>query len=231
MIDQTFPSARVGTDVDGAKYFKGSGTSQAAAVVSGAAALLMSDPTLAKAVFDGGHNPAGVVKALLAHSTSTLQAPARNMQPLDKKLGLLDLGHVHNTLAQVMQGHWTQFAQDSLVLPHASGTRGGLKLANARGSFIVSYTDDDGVQHLLDDERTVTNLTWRGFVSAATGWSVTGGTGQAWTDEVMDGTSWTGGDWLGRTWRSSAWTGRTWRESVWDGRTWRDGAWRLSSDG
>ena len=234
MIDQTFPSPRVGTDVAGAKYFKGSGTSQAAAVVSGAAALLMSDPSFTKTIFDGRHNPAGVVKALLAHSTIKLQAPARNMRPLDKSLGLLDLGRAHNTLAHVLTGQWTQSAQDSLVLPHSSnGSRGGLLLANTRGTFIVSYTDETG-EHYLNDEHTVSGLKWRGFVSDTTGWSVsgvTGPTGPAWTNEVMDGHNWIGGDWLGRTWRASAWSGRTWRESIWSGRTWRDGAWRLSSDG
>ena len=225
MIDQNFPSARVGNSSVGAKYFKGSGTSQAAAVVSGAAALMMSDPYLRKPMFDGLHNPAGIVKALLAHSSTTLQAPARNMQPLDKSLRLLDLGGARHTLSQVLKGKWVQSAYDAVYLPHKqNGIRSGLLLANARGSYIVSYTDETG-EHFLNDEVTVTGDKWRGVVGFW-GWS----TVKAWTNEITDGTTYSG-DWLGRTWRSSGWTGRTWRESIWSGRTWRDGAWRLSSGG
>jgi serine protease AprX len=55
-IDQNYPEGRVGDD-----YFKGSGTSQATAVVSGAAALLIDknpdlDPDQVKALLMGGAN-------------------------------------------------------------------------------------------------------------------------------------------------------------------------------
>jgi subtilisin family serine protease len=73
-VDQNHPEGLVGTD-----YFKGSGTSQAAAVVSGAAALLLqANPSLTP----------DQVKALLVQSATSVP----NADSLDEGAGLLNVG-------------------------------------------------------------------------------------------------------------------------------------------
>lgn len=74
LLDQTFPAARIGDE-----WFRGSGTSQAAAVASGAVALLLAqrpqlDPDAAKSLLVGGARP-------LAGAPATVQGA-----------GLVDVG-------------------------------------------------------------------------------------------------------------------------------------------
>jgi serine protease AprX len=197
-VDDEHPDARVGD-----AYFKGSGTSQAAAVASGLVAdLLEARPGLTP----------DQVKAVLR----TTAKPLTGSTTASQGAGMVDLDAAIK-LATVPVG--TQSFSRSTGL----GT-----LEGARGSSHVSL-DGTELRGELDVQSGLwVPGTWAPKATAGTAWS--GGTwnGQTWSGDgwVLGGTDWSGrtwrdANWTGRTWRGDAWTGRTWRGDTWTGRTWR----------
>ncbi|HEX7135741.1 MAG TPA: S8 family serine peptidase [Iamia sp.] len=206
--DTEHPEARVGTT-----QFRGSGTSQAAAVVSGAVALLLQDrPELTP----------DQVKEILVDSGRVLLRSARSTQGS----GLLHLA--------------TASADRPIDAPQAHPRSTGLgSLDAARGTARVS----DGQAELAgeidimstpwnpqawaagtDAATTWAGGTWNGTTWTGDGW-VDGDlgvyTGRTWRGQAFSGRTWRGETWTGRTWRGEAWSGRTWRADIWTGRTWR----------
>jgi serine protease AprX len=231
-VDQAFPSARVGS-----RFFRGSGTSQAAAVVSGAAALLLQR--------NPGLTP-DQVKVLL--TTSATPIPLGTVT--NTGAGLVDV-----YAAESLAGAPTQLggsgrtpaagadASDGLSDP-ATGT-GSLELARG-GSHVAGH----GVT--LSGEQDIFAAGWAGQSwarQAAAGTSWTGGTwngnrwtGTGWTSsgdwaatnwagKPWFGASWWSGGWVSRTWTAGGWDSRTWTDQGWDSRTWTDDAWATSGWG
>ena len=169
-LDLEHPAARIG-----GRFFRGSGTSQATAVVSGAAAVLLQQrPDLSP----------DQVKALLRESARPLPLA----DELGQGAGLLDVRAALSTPTPAdAEQDW----------PRAYGT-GSLDLA--RGSARVAL---DGVP--LVGERSVFYTAWGlpGALAAVLGgrpWSGGGWTGGTWT-----GNTWTGNTWTGNTWTSAEW--------------------------
>lgn len=196
-IDAANPGAVVGGSL-----FRGSGTSQAAAVVAGAAAQLLSDrPELRP----------DQVKALFAASARRLlTAP-----PEGQGAGVLDLRVAMRLPAPAAaQTHPRSSGSGSLEL-----ARGGEHLIAEDGTVLEGEFDLQGGP--WDPQR------WAPLASAGQAWD--GGT---WNGNVWTGGAWgaageaTGSPLLGRTWRSEVWAGRTWRADLWLGRTWRGHTWR-----
>jgi serine protease AprX len=201
-VDQTNPAGRVGT-----RFIRGSGTSQATAVASGVAALVLQK--FPDATPDQ-------VKYLLRDSAAALPAAP----DLWEGLGVLD---VKNALS----------GEPSLapVQRHTPATGAGT-LEGARGSSHVALEET-----VLTGERDIfgqawTPGTWAAAVAAGTAW--TGGTynGSTWTGDGWgaggigwDAASWDGDDWTSRTWVSRTWVSRTWVDQGWDSRTWVDSDW------
>ena len=216
VIDNSFPGGRVGNETSGARWFKGSGTSQAAAVVSGAAALLYSDPRLADVRSQQPANQVAWMKEILSGASVTLPTPARRLQRLDhavKELKLDLAGSVFRTV---------RHASNLQNVYYSTMKSTHMKLEEARGDSHVQFEDADGVTHTLEGEVTAGGQSWFGML-LADGWY-----GQKWSNEVYTGPHWDGGEWLGRTWRARAWAGNAWQDSEWSGRTWRNNAWRMA---
>ncbi|MDQ1659719.1 MAG: serine protease AprX [Cryptosporangiaceae bacterium] len=204
-IDSRYPTGLVPGDTSG-RYFRGSGTSQATAVVSGAAALLIQQrPTL---------NP-DQVKALLAGSATPLRNTDRS---LDGN-GQLD---VKKALA----------APTPLALTAHFPTLGTGSLEASRGSSHVADSVD-GTE--LTGEKDIMGRPWNGLTwgpAALGGRTWSGGTwngaiwgGSTWTGSSWAGRTWSGVTWSGNTWSGRTWSGRTWSGAVWDGRTWSGRTW------
>jgi serine protease AprX len=198
MIDESYPVARVGD-----RFFKGTGTSQSAAVVSGAAALLLSQrPTL---------NP-NQVKAVLMKTARTIPGA----DPVAQGAGVLSLSGAYNTsiptAAQAMQSY-----------PKATGA-GSLELS--RGTAIVA--DEDGVE--LHGEFDIFGMPFDGkswSLLSATGKSWSGGTwnGSEWTGSCWCGKSWSGKSWSGKSWSGKSWSGKSWSGKSWSGKSWSGKSW------
>ena len=199
-IDQEHP----GSVVD-SRFFRGSGTSQAAAVTSGAVALLLqARPALTP----------DQVKAVLRSTATPIvgaELRAQGAGRLDVNLASLDV---------VPLGSTQSFAK---------GTGAG-SLEAARGS---SHVADEGVE--LRGEKDIFGQPWNGSAwaprsLAGTSWS--GGkwngsdwTGSCWCSTSWAGTSWTGSRWIGTSWNGSRWIDQTWTGSRWIGSRWIDDDW------
>ena len=202
--DLDFPGARAGD-----RFFRGSGTSQAAAVVSGAVALLLE------------HRPeltADQVKDLLVRTAARMP----NADPEGRGAGQLDVKRAKETPAEpVAQSH-----------PAASGTG---SLEASRGSEHV--VDEDGT--VLDGERDIFGMpfdatAWAAAAAAGTSWDGGVWNGTEWTgtclcSQAWSGSSWTARRWSGQTWSARRWSGEEWSARRWSARRWSGMTW--SSNG
>ncbi|QZY28431.1 S8 family serine peptidase [Nocardioides coralli] len=216
--DQLHPEGRVPGD-HAERYFRGSGTSQAAAATSGAAALLFQarpDLTPAQA------------KAILM----------RTAQPL---LGL-DPAQGDGMVAI---DDAVSFARSARSLPSAaeprqdSSGRGTLEATRA-GEHIVDPATGDA----LVGEFDALGSPWKAkawMAAQAQGkswkrgrWNGRVWTGRTWVDKQLQAVPWTGLSWNGVPWKSYAfsedqWEARSWRGDNWEARSWRARSWRARS--
>jgi serine protease AprX len=195
-IDQLYPSARVGD-----YYFKGTGTSQATAIVSGVAALMFqANPQLTP----------NVAKATLIGSAMHYLAS----QP-GAGSGLVD------AYGSAQAAAWGQYLTTPANVGLAAGTGLG-SLEASRGSAHV-YADLDG-QGIPDDlvtgEIDVLGNSWSGNSWSGNSWS-----GNEWSSYVWDGNSWSGNSWSGSSWSGTSWSGNSWSGNTWSGNEWSGNTW------
>jgi serine protease AprX len=185
---------------DTQRLFRGTGTSQSAAVVSGAAALLLQrNPELTP----------DQVKALLMVSADRLvqdSSPVQGAGEIDVKgaVEMLEKGRVPAR---------TQAFPQSTGTGSLEASRGGVFIADPElGTPLTGEQDIFGVAW---DART-----WAAASSARTAWS--GGTwrGTAWT-----GDSWVNGAWASVPWATPSWTGIAWTDREWNRLRWRADEW------
>jgi serine protease AprX len=192
-IDLNFPTARVGTN-----QFKGSGTSQAAAVVSGAVALLLQKqskltPDQVKGVLSatatGALHELNLASALSAKSSNVQKAKlSSGTGKVDGSRGSTRVMR-DNTALSGESDVWGKFSSTSWSKVSATGTawQGG---------------------------------TWMGRRLAGDGW-----TGTSWASKTWLSATWSGGPWGSTTWTDTAWSGRYWSNGSWDGRYWSGRYW------
>ena len=203
-IDEHYPVARVADSSGNARFFRGSGTSQAAAVVSGTVALLLQQRP--------GLNP-DQVKKLLVQTAD----PISGADPIAAGAGQIDVARAAAQYTPSSYGSTQSFAAATGL-----GT-----LEGARGT---AHVVDDATGVALSEEKDIfgrawTPKTWTAAAKAGTAWS--GGTwnGTVWTGTGFTGTSWASRTWLVVPWTALNWAGRTWMDSSWAGRSWTAGGW------
>jgi serine protease AprX len=202
-IDQANPQAVVNS-----RFFRGSGTSQAAAVTSGLAAVYLSRYPNA--------TPDQVKYALMHNAT-----PPSSVKPLFAGLGVPD---VNKALAAPLP----------VSVQAASGSTGTGSLEAARGSAHVydGYATLTGELDIFG--QTWNPTAWAAASAAGTAWSAGSWDGHTWTANTWDGASWAsavwdGHTWTGHTWTGHTWTGHTWTDAGWDGHTWTGSGWSANS--
>ena len=199
VIDLNFPTARVGT-----AFFRGSGTSQAAAVTSGAVALLLQQrPWLTP----------DQVKSILMSSATT--NTIISTLPILGGRGIINVARAMKTAPPLL----------TLGLSLSSGTG---SLENARGTSAHLVDPLTGVT--LTGEQDIMGHAWNGSQWAGTSWSGSawnGGSwnGSQWAGSQWAGTSWSGTQWAGHSWSGSAWNSYTWSSTTWSGSQWAGGTW------
>ena len=198
-IDHTF----AGTGAINARFFRGSGTSQATAMVSGAAALILQQqPNLTP----------DQVKALLTQNA----APIPNTTAAVAGAGLLHLKTGYGPAPPGAQN----FAP--------STGRGKLELSRGTGHIAITNTATSDTTDLAGEQdifgHAVNTSTLANLEATATAWN--GGTfnGDAWT-----GSGWTTSDWASSSWRSSSWRASSWTSSSWASSSWRTDDWSSST--
>jgi serine protease AprX len=195
VLDTDFASARVGED-----EFKGSGTSQSSAVVSGAAALLLQRYPFATP---------DQVKAMLVASGRVLKASSANA--LDQGLKTID---VDKASSQYLNA----------VLGRLPGSRQTFAPATGLGSLDASRGTYDLVDEVtgtvLDGEIDITGAAWDPVA-----WTAATVLGRSWNGDTWLGRSWSGRTWSGRTWTGRTWSGDAYSGRTWNGRRWNGGEW------
>jgi serine protease AprX len=195
---------------------RGSGTSQAAAVVSGAVALMLEDRPRLKP---------DQVKALLMGSASELPFVLRTQQGA----GLLDVSGA----VEADKPRNRDVKQD---WDRSTGTG---SLEASRGSVHVAVNGEDVLGEVTvwgdawDPEAWVEagalGSSWTGGEWNGSSWTGSSWTGSSWTGSSWTGSSWTGSSWTGSSWTGSSWTGSSWTGSSWTGSSWTGSSWTGSS--
>jgi len=204
-IDQGHAEGLVAGDA-AQRFFRGSGTSQATAVVSGAAALLLQQrPALTP----------DQVKRLLTKTAD----PLKQGDKVAQGAGILDVkGAVEAATPAFVQTYPTATGTGSL-----EASRGTHHVADpADGTELVGEQDIFGQAW---DGRSWSQATWEGRSWSGGTWN-----GRSWSGDDWTGTSWSGRSWSGRSWSDTNWTGRSWSgrswsDNVWDGRSWSGRSW------
>ena len=222
MVDLANPTAAVGT-----RFLRGSGTSQATAITSGAAALLLqARPDLTP----------DQVKWAISYSATVL--PKGTVKNRGAGVINVNAARVAVTAAKLLPTR-------ASLLKKAKYGKGTGSLELARGSSHL-VSDVNGTEQQLTGEKDIFGTgwvpsTWAPAALAGNAWTAgqwrgnvwTGGSfttagdwaNAAWTAPSWSGVGWSGRSWVGRSWVAGAWVGSSWVNSSWSGRTWVDSSW------
>ena len=200
-VDEGHPDARVGDH-----YFKGTGTSQATAIVSGIAALMFEvapklTPDVAKATL------MGTVKKDIA------------LQP-GAGAGLV---YASDAAKAAADGKFVKKPANQGLVP--SSGLGSLELS--RGSYHVEVDmDGDGVYELIEGE---IGFGWTEGEWSAGSWRAGSWRASSWRADQWSAGSWRASSWSAGSWRSDSWTASSWRSDTWSASSWRASSWRDDS--
>jgi serine protease AprX len=218
-VDRNHPEGRVAGDVSG-QLFRGSGTSQAAAVVSGAVALLLqSNPNLTP----------DQVKALLVSTATPVPA-----EPVLAGAGQLDVAAAVDVarsaqknggvLPAAIQAGSTQSYPTSTGQGSLEAARGGAGLVDGNGVPVNGEADVRG--------QSWNPAAWWDAASNLRSWNGGDWLGSPWTGDrwVVDpsglGTSrWSASPWSASRWSASRWSASRWSASRWSASRWSSDDW------
>jgi serine protease AprX len=220
-VDVNYPEGLIDGDTNG-RLFRGSGTSQAAAVVSGSVALLLqADPELTP----------DQVKAALTGSADKVSGDV-----LDVGAGELDVKAALAAARSINAGPAAATSQTKQVFAPSTGL-GSLDLARGGGNLVdpdtgIALTGEVDVQNepwIPADWRAASvdgtswdGGTWNGASWTGDGWN-SGNT--AWINSAWSGANWAGADWSSLSWSGARWTGARWTGARWTGARWTGARW------
>jgi serine protease AprX len=209
-LDAAYPDARTGE-----RFFRGSGTSQAAAVVSGAAALLLQQrPTLKP----------DQVKALLTGTARELPAT----DAIAQGEGLIDLAAAKAAPTPYAVQSWERStgngslekARGSHHVKHgASELTGEVDWTGGKwnpGTVAKALKEDTSILGVLISD----GLSWSGLSWSGLSWSGLSWSGLSWSGLSWSGLSWSGLSWSGLSWSGLSWSGLSWSGLSWSGLSW-----------
>jgi serine protease AprX len=191
------------------RYFRGSGTSEAAAIASGAVALVLQKyPKM----------PPDQVKQFFQDNAVELSGPS----PLSQGAGEIDLAPM--LLAKPTSKYTQRF--------HSSTGTGSLETARGQDHVTRDGVVLSGEQDIFGnpfDASAMAKLeasgnSWSGGIWNGSTWS-----GSTWSGNTWSGSTWSGNSWSGSSWSSSVWSGNTWSGSTWSGSTWSGSSWSGST--
>ena len=206
-IDNAYPSARTGETL-----FRGSGTSQAAAVTAAAAALvLQARPTLTP----------GQLKTVLRYGTwlPKLNGTAYGANELN----------VTAALTNAVQPPYEPQQSDGTGM--LDSTRGpshvvanNVTLSGQKSIFGTFNATDWAAK--AKAKTSWAGGVWMGYRMAADGWTGTSFASKTWGSATWAGGSWGGtANWVDPAWNGRTWNGRFWAAGTWTARFWASDDW------
>jgi serine protease AprX len=206
-----------GKTVLDARFMRGSGTSESAAIVSGAAALILDkypDATPDQ------------VKRLL--KTTAYDMPTQNSRQVgagELRLGTAlsaSLPNYTQTVERARGGGSIELARGSDHL-----TRDGVVLKGEHDIF-GKWLNADVLNLLEAAGNSWSGGTWNGSDWTGNSWSGNSWSGNSWSGNSWSGNSWSGSSWSGNSWSGSSWSGSSWSGSSWSGNSWSGSSWSTS---
>jgi serine protease AprX len=191
------------------RYFRGSGTSESAALVSGAAALVLQKYP--------GATPDQVKQLLMGTAT---EINAKSQAEGDGELNLA-----------------AALAAPLPTAPAPSfDDQGTGSLEQARGSDHLTAPDGtvlSGEQDIVGkpfDSAAIAALealasSWSGGVWNASTWSGSSWSGSSWSASTWSASTWSASSWSASTWSASTWSASSWSASSWSGSSWSASSW------
>ena len=212
-IDTNNPVGRLGT-----RYFRGSGTSQAAAITSGTVALILQKyPNLTP----------DQVKRFITDNAK--KVPGADSQA--QGAGKIDLA----VMATKTPAAFTQSfvpAKGGGTLEDARGsdhiTRDGIVLSGEKDIF-GKPIDTKALAVLQAAGSSWSGGTWNGSTWTGNSWSGSSWSGSSWSGSSWSGSSWSGSSWSGNSWSGNSWSGSSWSGSSWSGSSWSGSSWSKAS--
>jgi serine protease AprX len=221
-LRNSYPSAAIGNG-----FMRGSGTSQAAAVVSGAAALLLQQYPWMTPDDVKGHLARTATKLKTVTSqvqgSGELNLSAALTTVAVKSSQSSAVGNGRGSLDASRGGSYVQM--DGAKLAGEKDVMGSAwnsaQMAAGAGSRTAWKTGGvfNGATWVGDGGLAVDTSTWSGSWYEA--WS-----GRTWSGPVWSGRTWSGRTWSGRTWSGRVWTGADWSSAAWTGAGWSSAAWQ-----
>lgn len=191
------------------RLFRGSGTSQAAAVASGSVALLLSQRP--------GLTPDQVKELMVAAARKLPNADARG-----QGAGVLNLATLKNLTTPTVAASAQPWAP-ATGLGSLDASRGSTDLTDAATGDVLSGEYD--IFGTAWTPATWTQLSaagtaWAGGTWNGTRWSGEGWSGTRWSSVLWSGTRWSGTRWSGTRWSGADWSGTRWSGTSWTGTRW-----------
>jgi serine protease AprX len=205
LIDQTYSSTG-GVTSD---LFRGSGTSQAAAVLSGAAALVIQQrPSI---------TPDQLKRLLMstAFKLSKQQNSAQGMGELDLTSNLQE-----PTPAKIepeVAGNGTGSLEAARGSNHL--VKDGVTLSGENDIFGAPFDSSALAQ------QQASASSWSGGKWNGNSWSGSSWSGNSWSTSSWSASSWSGNSWSTALWSASSWSGNSWSASSWSANNWLGGSW------
>jgi serine protease AprX len=205
-IDQNYGSTG---DIN-SRFFRGSGTSESAAVTSGAVALLLQQrpnltPDQVKVILTGSATSlAGQSAALQGHGELNL-AVAKTTSPPFLYLGQVFL--------------------PATGLGSIEGSRGSVHLTMA-GITLNTDVDIFGApvgSNLIS--AILSDIAWKGGTFNSNTWSGSDWSGSSWASNTWSSNTWSSNTWSSNTWSSNTWSSNTWSSNTWSSNTWSSNTW------
>jgi serine protease AprX len=201
----------------GDRYFRGSGTSEATAFVSGAAAdLLQRYPQLT----------ADQVKAMLTSSCDKLSSYNWKQQGC----GELDMSKLLGTSVPSVFAS-QQYNAPSTGTGSLEASRGtdhislnGIVLQGEQDIFGAPFSSA-AIAALEAAGSSWSGGMWNGSLWTGSSWSGSSWSGSSWSGSSWSGSSWSGSSWSGSSWSGSSWSGSSWSGSSWSGSSWSGSSW------
>ncbi len=194
LIDVTFPQGRVGLD-----NIRGSGTSQAAAVTSGAVSLVL------------GRNPSFTPDEVKFAVTSTAK-PISAASPTEQGNGRLAVDDA--LAADVTDAPIQQLAATGL---------GSLE-ASRSGRHIDTACPGESIPTTVVGEVDEHCQPWDAASWSAASWSAA-----SWSADVWDAASWSAASWSAASWSAASWSAASWSAASWSAASWSAASWSAAS--
>ena len=197
------------------RYFRGSGTSEATAITSGAIALLLQKYP--------GMTPDVVKKSLTSNAFKIAGADTQAQGAGEFQLAPM---LTKNPPPAAPQGFKSSDGTGSIEAARGQDhlTRDGVALSGEQDIFGTSLSTSS----LAAAEAAGSSWSggmWNGSTWSGSSWSGSSWSGSSWSGSSWSGSSWSTSQWTGNSWSGSSWSGSSWSGSSWSGSSWTGGSW------